>query len=256
MLGDDQTGQVSPMVTSTQDVASNQHEQPATASAMEPAQKKPRVATSDGSTYPDWTSGEYIWEILSQIFAKVSTAEFRQAQNSTQATDSLRFADAFASGGQWMITKDQIADLVRIASHQASPSIKLQSYGQLKAYCDLRRGQAEVIRKFYQIPSHSQDVIGWLAFQHPSIRQLVREQCQFNDDQLDKVLGKVRCGKYTRNDDCLETFNPEPCFTFGTLPNTDSTLFGLSSGPAGPEQSPTRVESVFGRAPRVSRVRG
>ena len=164
----------------------------AEASTPGPAKKKPRIATSDHSQYPEWSTMEYIWEACSQILHKATNCEFRQAQSSTQATDTLRFADAFAGGSQWMITRDQIQDLVRLGSHQTRKPFQLHSYGQLKAYCDERRAQAAVIRQFYKITGGgTQDTIGFVAFQHPAIRKLIQEQFQFSDEQLDQVCGVV-----------------------------------------------------------------
>jgi hypothetical protein len=135
---------------------------------------------------------EYIWEVCSQILGKATNCEFRQAQSSTQATDTLRFAESFATGSQWMITRDQIQDLVRLGSHDTSNNFKLHSYGQLKAYCDQRRGQAAIIRKFYNITGGgTQDNIGFVAFQHPAIRKLIQEQYQLSDEQVDQICGVV-----------------------------------------------------------------
>ena len=63
-----------------------------------------------------------------------------------------------------------------------------------KAYCDQRRGQCEIIRNYYGVASSkdaTQDMQGFIAFQHPAVRKLIQGEGKLTPQELDRLLGPV-----------------------------------------------------------------
>ncbi len=63
-----------------------------------------------------------------------------------------------------------------------------------KAYCDQRRGQHDIIQKYYGVTSKkdvTQDAQGFLAFQHPAVRKLIQEESKLTPQDMDRLLGPV-----------------------------------------------------------------
>ena len=69
---------------------------------------------------------------------KSCCVEMRQAMNQPKSTDAIRFTDMFAQGESWTLSPACLQELAR--------QLRLgnQSYGQLKASNDQRRGQYQV----------------------------------------------------------------------------------------------------------------
>ena len=63
-----------------------------------------------------------------------------------------------------------------------------------KAYCDQRRGQYDIIQKYYGVTSKkdvTQDMQGFLAFRHPAVRKLIQEESKLTPQDMDRLLGPV-----------------------------------------------------------------